>query len=227
MPRGLAFGEGYPEDFMEITCQPPSKELRQSGWQGSRDGYHPIVFSFAPIFWEDDFKGEGRCTDDGVNYRWLFFLKYPDGVSVDEGDTWFKEVFAPEVCANPEVNRMISSRQLDDPRINPFHRVVGGLVRRLEGLAQGHRREGRTVHQAGLGHLGRGALLRALQGLRGRLHPRPARLRPPAAMAGVHHHQVGASRPPRAGGFQSTCEGSGTGVSGPLCLRGSHSQSKV
>ena len=124
MPRGLAFGEEYPEDFMEITCQPPSKVLRQSGWQGSRDGYHPIVFSFAPIFWEDDFKGEGRLTDAGPNYRWLFFLKYPDGVSIDEGDTWFKEVFAPEICANPEVNRMISSRQLDDPRINPFQRIV-------------------------------------------------------------------------------------------------------
>jgi hypothetical protein len=124
MPRGLAFGEEYPEDFMEITCQPPSKVLRQSGWQGSRDGYHPIVFSFAPIFWEDDFKGEGRLTDAGPNYRWLFFLKYPDGVSIDEGDTWFKDVFAPEICANPEVNRMFSSRQLDDPRINPFHRIV-------------------------------------------------------------------------------------------------------
>jgi hypothetical protein len=109
---------------MEITSQPPSKELRQSGWQGSRDGYHPIVFSFAPIFWEDDFKGEGRLTDAGPNYRWLFLLKYPDGVSIDEGDAWFKEVFAPEVCANPEVNRMISSRQLDDPRINPFQRIA-------------------------------------------------------------------------------------------------------
>ena len=115
MPAGLAFGEEYPDDFMEMTCQPPSKELRQSGWKGSRDGYHPIVFSFAPIFWEDDFKGAGRLTDAGPNVRWLFLLKYPDGVSIDEGDAWFKEVFAPEVCANPEVNRMISSRQLDDP----------------------------------------------------------------------------------------------------------------
>ncbi len=27
------------------------------------------------------------------------------------------------MCANPEVNRFISSRQLDDPRINPFQRI--------------------------------------------------------------------------------------------------------
>jgi hypothetical protein len=106
-----------------MTCQPPSKVLRQSGWQGSRDGYHPLVFSFAPIFWEDDFKGADRLTDAGPNFRWLFLLTYPDGVSIDEGDAWFKEVFAPEVCANPEVNRFISSRQLDDPQINPFQRI--------------------------------------------------------------------------------------------------------
>ncbi len=124
MPTGLAFGEEYPEDFMELTTQPPSKVLRQSGWQGSRDGYHPIVFSFAPVFWEDDFKGEGRQTDEGPNFRWLFLLRYPDGVSIDEGDAWFKEVFAPQVAAQPEVNRFISSRQLDDPRINPFQRIA-------------------------------------------------------------------------------------------------------
>jgi hypothetical protein len=124
MPTGLAFGEEYPDDFMEMTTQPPSKVLRQSGWQGSREGYHPVVFSFAPVFWEDDFKGEGRLTDAGPNFRWLFMLTYPEGVSEDEGDRWFKEVFAPEVCANPEVNRFISSRLLDDPRINPFQRVA-------------------------------------------------------------------------------------------------------
>jgi len=92
---GLAFGEEYPEDFMELTCQPPSDVLRQSGWQGSRDGYHPVVFSFAPVFWEDDFKGSGRLTDAGPNVRWLFLLKYPDGVSIDEGDACSKRYSPP------------------------------------------------------------------------------------------------------------------------------------
>jgi hypothetical protein len=120
---GLAFGEDYPEDFMEITRQPPSKVLRQAGWQGSREGYHPLVFAFAPVFWEDDFKGSGRLTDEGVNVRWLFFFTYPSWISIDEGDAWFKEVFAREICSNDEVTRFISSRVLDEPRINPFHRV--------------------------------------------------------------------------------------------------------
>jgi len=121
---GLAFREAYPDDFMEITCQPPSDVLRQSGWQGSKDGYHPIVFCFAPIFWEDDFKGKDRMTDDGPNFRWLFFITYPDGVSIDEGDQWFKETFAKEVCESQAVVRFLSSRVLDEPRIGPFHRVT-------------------------------------------------------------------------------------------------------
>lgn len=120
---GIAFGEEFPADFMEMTTQPPSQVLRQQGWQGSRDGYHPVVISYAPIFWEDDFKGAGRLTNDGVNFRWLFLFTYPDGVPADEGDAWFREVFAPEVCANSEVTRFLSSRTLDEPRANPFQRV--------------------------------------------------------------------------------------------------------
>ena len=115
---------GVPRRFHgDDDASPRAPSLRQSGWQGSREGYHPLVFSFAPVFWEDDYKGTGRLTDDGPNFRWLFLFKYPEGVWNDEGETWFKEVFAPQVAANPEVNRFLSSRQLDDPRINPFQRI--------------------------------------------------------------------------------------------------------
>jgi len=121
---GLAFREAYPDDFMEITCQPPSDTLRQSGWQGTKDGYHPIVFCFAPIFWEEDIKGSSKMTDDGANFRWLFFIKYPEGISEEEGDKWFLETFVKEAAEMPEVTRILSSKLLDKPRINPFHRVA-------------------------------------------------------------------------------------------------------
>jgi len=54
--RGLAFAEYWPDNFLEITNQPPAKELRNPQWQGSKEGYHPIVFAFVPVFWENDFK---------------------------------------------------------------------------------------------------------------------------------------------------------------------------
>ena len=96
-------------------------------------------------------RGAGRLTDDGPNFRWLFLLTYPEGVSIDEGDAWFKEVFAPEVCANPEVTRFISSRQLDDPRINPFQRISEVWFDDSRGVAPGHGREGRSSTPSRLG----------------------------------------------------------------------------
>ena len=42
-------------------------------------GTVPFVFAFVPVWWEDDFKGEGRTVEDGPNYRWQFMVRYPEG----------------------------------------------------------------------------------------------------------------------------------------------------
>lgn len=123
-PNGIAFGEIYDKNYLEITNQPTDQGLRPDKWVGSKDGYHPTVFAFAPVFWEDDFKGSNRTVEDGPNYRWLIMFKYPDGVSQAEGDAWFKTKFAPAVAALPEVNRLISSRVLETPKTSPFQRVA-------------------------------------------------------------------------------------------------------
>jgi hypothetical protein len=123
-PSGLAFGETYDKHYLEITRQPTDQGLRPNSWVGTRDGYHPTVFAFAPLFWEDDFKGSNRTVEDGPNYRWLFMLHYPDGISQEEGDKWFKETFAPALAKLPEVNRLISSRILNSPKTSPFNRVA-------------------------------------------------------------------------------------------------------
>lgn len=123
-PNGIAFKESYDKRYMEITCQPTSGELRPSTWLGTPKGYHPTVFVFAPIFWEDDFKGSDRTPEDGPNFRWLITFKYPDNISLEEGDKWFKDKFVPKVAKLPEVTRFISSKVLDNPRVSPFQRVV-------------------------------------------------------------------------------------------------------
>lgn len=123
-PNGLAFKETYSKEYMEITRQPTDGDLRPSHWVGSRDGYHPTVFAFAPLFWEDDFKGSDRTIEDGPNYRWLIVFKYPDGVSQQEGDQWFRQTFAPQIAKLPEVTRFISSRVLAQPKTGPFQRVA-------------------------------------------------------------------------------------------------------
>ena len=121
-PVGLALKEYFYDDYLVITRNVPGAGLRQSKWMGTRDGYHPTAFTFLPIFWEDDFKGRERNVEDGPNYRWLITFAYPDTISREEGDEWFRKEFVPAVAALPEVNRFISSRVLDEPRKSPFHR---------------------------------------------------------------------------------------------------------
>lgn len=123
-PNGLAFKEVYSKEYLELTRQPTGGDLRPSTWSGSRDGYHPTVFAFLPMFWEDDFKGSERTIEDGANYRWLIAFKYPEGVSQEEGDRWFRESFAKTLATLPEVNRIISSKVLATPHTGPFQRVA-------------------------------------------------------------------------------------------------------
>ena len=33
---------------------------------------NPNDFAFVPVWWEEDFKGEGRTVEDGSDYRWQF-----------------------------------------------------------------------------------------------------------------------------------------------------------
>ncbi len=124
--RVNAFHEIFDREFLEATNQPPANTLRDSEWQGSRDGYHPIVYVAAPLFWEKDFKGAERTIADGANFRWLIVLKYPKGVSQEEGDDWFLHQLAPQIAALPEVNRFVTSRAMPDSRFikGTWHRVA-------------------------------------------------------------------------------------------------------
>jgi hypothetical protein len=122
--RGIAFAEYFPKEFLEITRQPPENLLRDPRWQGTSDGYHPIVFAFLPLFWENDFKGSGRTVEDGPNFRWFTVFKYPEGVSREEGDDWYLNTLAPQLVELPELNRFVSSAVLDTPRTGPFQRAA-------------------------------------------------------------------------------------------------------
>jgi len=90
--------EEFPEDFMERTSQPPARNCG-SPLAGSRDRYHPIVFSFAPIFWRTTSRGRAGSPTPGPTTL-VFLLKYPDGVSVDEATPGSKKCSRPS-RANP------------------------------------------------------------------------------------------------------------------------------
>ncbi|OJT81393.1 acetyl-CoA hydrolase, partial [Clostridioides difficile] len=69
-----------------------------------------IIFAFVPINWEEDFRGKGRTVQDGPNYRWQFMIKYPDGISKEEGEKWFYDEVVPYFTNCCYVNRFVSSK---------------------------------------------------------------------------------------------------------------------
>lgn len=91
---------------------------------GGDNGCPPFVFAHVPINWEEDFKGKGRMVMDGPNYRWQFVIRYPEDISVEDGEAWFHNEVVPYFTGRPEVNRFLSSRIMQDVVGCPFQRLV-------------------------------------------------------------------------------------------------------
>jgi len=87
-------------------------------------GTVPFVFAFVPVWWEEDFKGEGRTVEDGPNYRWQFIIKYPDGVDKEEGEKWFHEELIPAFVETSETTRILSSKVIKEANGCEFDRVT-------------------------------------------------------------------------------------------------------
>lgn len=91
---------------------------------GGDNGCPPFVFAFCPMWWEEDIKGEGRMIEEGANYRWNFAMRYPDGVSAEEGDKWlFGEVF-PYFAEQECCTRILTSKVKQEINKCPMSRVV-------------------------------------------------------------------------------------------------------
>lgn len=90
--------------------------------QGDNGG-HPFVGVVVPVWWEEDLKGKGRTIADGPNYRWQFVLKYPEGVSFEDGEKWFYQMIEA-LKNNPLCNRILSSKVIKEMNDSIFDRVV-------------------------------------------------------------------------------------------------------
>ena len=118
---GASLSERWPAGYTEILGL-PSGEHRSAQWHGAQGGPHPPAFVFVTRRPSEDFKGRGLTLDDGTILRWLNAIKYPEGVTVKEGDAWYVHVHAPELCRQPGLKRFFSSRAVE-PRVGPWARV--------------------------------------------------------------------------------------------------------
>jgi hypothetical protein len=69
--------------------------------------------------------------NDKTILRWLIAFKYPQGVSVDEGEDWFLNVHSKEVIQQPGLIRYFSYRTVESPF--PWHRLTEQWYENFDG----------------------------------------------------------------------------------------------
>jgi hypothetical protein len=109
MPMDVLRWQGCIPDVDSATVH-ENAETGDAGRAVGGGEFPPFIFSFVPINWEEDFKGEGRTLEDGPNFRWQFLIQYPENCSKDEGERWFHEEIVPFFTNSVRVNRLVSSK---------------------------------------------------------------------------------------------------------------------
>jgi hypothetical protein len=146
-----------------------------------------VIMVNVPATPTEDFLGRGSSFEEKTMLRWLIAIRYPEGVSVEEGDEWYLNVHAKEVMQQPEAHPLLqlqgdcASRGHGQGRAGVHASAVGGVVQ----LAPHHRAVVReqqrlggfdphqpaSVHQAGVGHSRQLPLRGTRGGFREHLHP--------------------------------------------------------
>jgi len=128
--KNHAFTEVFPLDVLKWQGNVPDNdaEMNVKGEDaratGGEQGTAPFVFAFVPIWWEEDFKGGIRTVADEPNYRWQIAMRYPEGVTLEEGDKWFYSEVVPKFVDMPEVTRFLTSRVMQEINHCPMQRIV-------------------------------------------------------------------------------------------------------
>lgn len=74
-----------------------------------------VIMVNMPVTPTNDFQGRELSLDDKTILRWVTVFRYPEGVSVQEGDDWYVNVHAPEVMLQPGLTRFFSYRVIPSP----------------------------------------------------------------------------------------------------------------
>lgn len=117
---GTALSEYLPPHHNEALGLPLDDEDSET-----REWRPPApVLIFVPTRPTEDFKGAHLSLADGSNLRWITIFRYPEGVSKEEGDDWYINVHAKEVCEQPGLKRFFSFHAIEPSSIvGPWARV--------------------------------------------------------------------------------------------------------
>ncbi len=72
----------------------------------------------------EDFLGKEPTPEEKAPLRWLCVLRYPDGVSPEDGEKWYLKVYSEEAKKQPGLLKYVSYRTIQlTPDPKPWHRV--------------------------------------------------------------------------------------------------------
>ncbi len=113
------------------------------GWEAffGRNGAVTIV----PAMPTEDFLGKEPMPEERPILRWYQIFKYPDGVSLEEGDAWYLRVHAEEMKQRSGLLRFVSHRVLENPPFSTPWQRVSELW--YEDVSAWHEAIGRTAPQ--------------------------------------------------------------------------------
>ena len=72
----------------------------------------------------EDFLGKEPALEEGTVMRWFCVFRYPQGVSLEEGERWYLDTHSREVKEHPGLLRYVSHRALENPLFSGvWHRM--------------------------------------------------------------------------------------------------------
>ena len=114
---------GSREDFIE--AKPNGRPYTNEPWMRQLPpGAMTAGITMVPAMPTEDFLGKEPTPEERPIMRWYRLLKYPDGVSSQDGEEWYLNVHSREVKEQPGLLRYVSHRVIDDcPIPTPWLRV--------------------------------------------------------------------------------------------------------
>jgi hypothetical protein len=111
------------EDLDEMNAVPPAytPAERVPGWDmgGERKGHATVFVPAVPTDRIVPPSGREPVLSDERFLRWMIAIDYPEGVELEDGERWFREVFAERMKTVPGLLRLVSWRAHDRMISNP------------------------------------------------------------------------------------------------------------
>jgi hypothetical protein len=107
-------------------ASPYSRSYTQAPWGGLSNQQRPTATVIVPAMPTEDFLGKKEPTPEERPFvRWIFTMRYPDGVSLEEGEKWYLGVHTQEAKRMPGLLRYVSYKAVkDSPIQSPWVRVT-------------------------------------------------------------------------------------------------------